>query len=343
MRPSGMAVEADTADTKAIDGISDVEAATRLSSEGPNELPSSKPRNIFSIAIGVVREPMFMLLVAGGVIYLLLGDVQEALLLLGFVFVVIGITLYQEQKTERALEALRDLSSPRALVIRAGERKRVPGREVVRGDVVVLSEGDRVPADARILQSTNMSVDESLLTGESVPVNKTPWDGVMLADRPGGDDLPFVYSGTLIVQGHGIAEVTSTGVQTEIGKIGKALSTVEIEATPLQRETGRLVRSLALIGLSLCSVVVVGYGISRGDWLDGLLAGIAMAMAMLPEEFPVVLTIFLALGRLAHLTAPGPHSSDSSCRDPWVGYGALRRQDRYPDHQPDVGAGVGDP
>ena len=283
-------------DAGSIQGLSESEAAKRLKEDGYNELPSTKRRSFFTIAYEVVREPMFLLLIGGGIIYLMLGDVREAAMLLGFVFVVMGITLYQERKTERALEALRDLSSPRALVIRDGSQKRVAGREVVRGDVIVISEGDRVPADAVLMTAVNLSVDESLLTGESVPVRKTQSDGPAEMSRPGGDDLPFVYSGTLAVQGIGIGEVLATGPHTELGKIGKALQSIEPEETLLQRETGALVRKLALIGLSLCSVVVVVYGLTRHDWLKGLLAGITLAMAMLPEEFPVVLTIFLALG-----------------------------------------------
>ncbi len=202
-------------------GLSDDEAGDRLRRDGHNELPASKPRSLFAIALEVVREPMFLLLVASGSLYLLLGDLTEGLLLLAFVFVVMGITLYQERKTERALEALRDLSSPRALVIRSGGRKRIPGREVVRGDLVMLAEGDRVPADAVLLDSTGLTVDESLLTGESVPVRKRA-TSVLAGDlrdlairgeavaacspkrRRGGG--PSVFSGTLVVQGQGVAE-----------------------------------------------------------------------------------------------------------------------------------------
>ena len=243
---------------------------------------------------------MFLLLVAGGVLYLILGDVEEALMLLGFVFVVIGITLYQERKTQRALEALRDLSSPRALVIRDGAEKRIAGRDVARGDALVIREGDRVPADAVLLFSSNLLVDESLLTGESLPVTKSAADSAadpnLDMERPGGEDRPFIYSSTLVVQGYGVAQVRATGVHTEVGKIGKSLQALEQEATPLQKETRRLVRDLAVLGLSLCLIVIVVYGLTRGDWLHGSLAGITLAMAMLPEEFPVVLTIFLALG-----------------------------------------------
>ncbi len=277
-------------------GLSEQEAQSRLQLEGPNELPSAKKRSTLVIALDVIREPMFLLLVACGVVYLLLGDKEEALMLMGFVVVVMGITLYQERKTERALEALRDLSSPRALVIRDAIERRIAGRDVVRGDVIVLREGDRVPADSVILSDENLAADESLLTGESVAVRKSSWDGKSEMGRPGGDDLPFVYSGTLVVQGRAIAEVRATGIRTELGKIGKALQTVETEATVLQKETGRLVKKLAVFGLCLCSLVVVGYGLTQGNWLKGLLAGITLAMATLPEEFPVVLTIFLALG-----------------------------------------------
>jgi Ca2+-transporting ATPase len=279
-----------------LSGLSQKEAERRLEKEGYNELPSEKPRSILAIVLGVIREPMFLLLLGGGGVYLLVGDRQEALILLSFVFVIIGITFYQERRTERTLEALRDLSSPRALVIREGEARRIAGREVVRGDIVILYEGDRVPADGILLSSINMSIDESLLTGESVPVRKkTGGEGAEM-ERAGGDGTPFVYSSTLVVRGNGVAEMRATGAGTEIGKIGTAIRSLESEKTGLQVQTERLVRNIAFVGLLLFLVVVFIYGASRGNWLDGLLAGIALAMAMLPEEFPVVLTVFLVLG-----------------------------------------------
>ena len=286
-------------DVKNLSGLTSDEAQRRLVAEGPNELPSAKKRSLLHIVLEVVREPMFLLLAGCGALYLLLGDHQEALMLLSFVFVVMGITIYQERKTENALEALRDLSSPRALVIRDSQQKRIPGREVVRGDVVLVSEGDRVPADSVLLWTMNLSVNESLLTGESLPVRKASVEGPAESvemERPGGEDTPFVYSGTLVVQGQGVAEVKSTGARTEIGRIGKALQTVEAEETALNRETGRMVRTWAMLGFALFAAVVIVYGLTRADWIQGLLAGITLAMAMLPEEFPVVLTIFLALG-----------------------------------------------
>ena len=282
--------------TEKIQGLTEQQVKQKIAAEGYNELPSSKPKSLIHIALGVFKEPMFLLLVACGALYLFLGDVQEGLMLLGFVFVIMGIEFYQEKKTEKALDALKDLASPRALVIREGVEKRIAGREVVTDDIMILQEGDRVPADALVLYSVNLSADESLLTGEPVPVRKAEWTEGTLQARPGGDDLPFVFSGSMIVQGNGIVKVTSTALNTEIGKIGKALNEVKDEPTKLKREMGSLVKKLAIIGILLCLVVIVVYTITRGDLLKGFLAGITLAMAMLPEEFPVVLTIFLALG-----------------------------------------------
>jgi P-type Ca2+ transporter type 2C len=277
-------------------GLSVADVAARIAEEGYNELPQSQKKSVFAILFEIVREPMFLLLIACGVLYLILGDFKEALMLLGFVFVIIGITLYQENKTERALDALRDLSSPRALVVRNGAHARIAGRDVVRDDIVLLAEGDRVPADAVVLHAVSLSADESLLTGESVPVMKSTWDGAASLGRPGGDGNPMVYSGTMIVRGQGIVRITSTGPRTEIGKIGKALQSLETEDTNLQKQTGKIVKTFALAGIVLCVLVVVVYGLTRGDWIKGLLAGLSLAMATLPEEFPVVMTIFLALG-----------------------------------------------
>ncbi|EHH12723.1 ATPase [Mesorhizobium amorphae] len=279
-------------------GLSEAEAQARLATEGFNELPRSSRRTSLRIAIEVMREPMLALLLGGGSVYLLLGDLQEALILLAFATLSVGITIVQEARTERVLEALRDLTSPRALVIRDGERKRIAGREVVRGDTVVLGEGDRVPADIMLIQSRDIQTDESLLTGESVPVRKiAARDGDLPAEcRPGGDDLPFAFSGSLVVRGSGIGEVLATGPLSQIGAIGQSLSTMETEAPRLQRQTKRLVGIFALVGGAVSVLAVVLYGVLRGGWLDAVLAGIALGMSMLPEEFPMVLTIFMAMG-----------------------------------------------
>jgi Ca2+-transporting ATPase len=191
---------------------------------------------------------MFLLLIGCGTIYLILGDAQEAFMLLGFVLFIMAISLYQERKTERTLEALRDLSSPRALVMRDGQQRRIAGRNVVRGDVLLLAEGDRVPADAMILSCSHLLADESILTGESVPVRKIAAGRLVEMGRPGGDNLPFVYSSTLVVQGHGVARALATGQQTEIGKIGKALQKLETNRRRCKKRQAILCAGLRCLG-----------------------------------------------------------------------------------------------
>jgi len=280
-------------------GLSVEEAARRLARDGPNELPAERPRGLGRIVLGVFREPMIALLLLAFAVYLVLGDIGEGLILLVFVLVVVLITVVQERRTERALHALRDLSSPRALVVRGGERCRIPGRDVVCGDIVLLAEGDRVPADAVLLDGRNLRVDEALLTGESVAVRKSATESGAIPETmgpPGGEGTPFVYSGTLVVGGQGVARVAAIGSETELGRIGGALEAIEPGTSRLQREVRSLVRAFAIFGIALSVVVAFVYGSSRHDWLAGVLAGVALAMAILPEEFPVVLTVFMALG-----------------------------------------------
>lgn len=278
-------------------GLAEEQAAALLARDGYNELASARPSSILAVAAGILREPMFLLLIACGAIYLALGSRQEALMLLGFVFVVIGITLFQENKVERALEALRSLASPRARVVRGGALRIIPGRDVVPGDIVLLVEGDRIPADAALIESTNLMIDESLLTGESAPVQKQVAAVGTSQPAGAGVDSPHrVFSGTLVVQGKGMARVTGTGANTAIGRIGKALSAIEPEVTRVQRETAGVVKRLAVVAGLLALLVALWYGATRADWLNGLLVGLTLAMAVLPEELPVVLTIFLGLG-----------------------------------------------
>ena len=271
-------------------GLSSAEAAQRLAQDGPNELPGHGPRSLGGIVREVLTEPMFLLLIAAATIYVLLGDLREAIVLASSIVVVVLITIFQERRTEQALARLRDLSSPRALVIRDGVERRIAGHEVVVGDRIVLREGDRVPADAVLNSSTALSADESILTGESLPVDKSA------SGSGDADENARVYSGSLVVRGFGVAQVTATGMRTEIGKIGRALTTLTTETTPLFLETRRITRRVAVGGLLLCAVIVVVYGASRDDWLGGVLAGITVAMGILPEEIPVVLTVFLAMG-----------------------------------------------
>ena len=279
-----------------ITGLSTIEAQQRLAVSGHNELTPPHPRRLRHIVADVLHEPMFLLLIAAGGIYLLLGDVGDALMLLFFVVLIIVLTVSQEHKSERVLEALRDLSSPRALVIRDDQQQRIAGREVVQGDLMLLKEGDRVAADAVLLSCNDLFADESLLTGESVPVRKRSGSANSAVLQPGGDDQPFVYGGTVLVQGSGIGLVTATGKSSAIGQIGKSLENAQSGESPLRTQTDRLVRRLAIAASALCLILVLIYGISRDHWLDALLAGITLAMSALPEEFPVILSVFMALG-----------------------------------------------
>jgi Ca2+-transporting ATPase len=277
-------------------GLSAVEAAQRLAADGPNELPRDQSGGVARMLWGAVREPMFRLLLAAALLYLVLGELHEGLFLIAMVGIMIGSTLYQQRKTDLALDALRTLFSPRARVIRDGKVEEIDSRELVCGDLIVVGEGDRVPADAVVLSCSSMRVDESLLTGEAVAVTKRSAGADVPPQPPGGDDLPFVYSGTLLVQGHGTARVTATGTRSAAGRIGAALHLLTVERSPLQRQLDRMIRRFATGGLLLSLVLVLIHGISKGDWMQGLLAGIALAMSMLPEEIPVVLTVFPALG-----------------------------------------------
>jgi Ca2+-transporting ATPase len=281
-------------------GLSSAAAALRLKSDGYNELPAGARRSVYRIAFEVVRQPMFALLIAGGVVYLILGVLTEALLLLVFASLSVLITIVQESRSERVLEALRNLASPRALVIRDGNRVQIAGREVVRDDLLVITEGDRVAADAIVMDGHDLMLDESLLTGESFPVRKRA-AAVHLPTEPvradaGGEDSPYVFAGTLVVRGTAKALVRATGAHSEMGKIGKDLQAIETEQPHLQRQMSWLIRDFAIVGAVAGAMVVLLFGLLRGSWLQAMLGGIAIGMSLLPEEFPLVMTVFMAMG-----------------------------------------------
>lgn len=280
-------------------GLTEAEARARQQADGPNEIPRQPSRSVLRIALQVSKEPMIQLLVAAGLIYLVLGDQAEALMLLAFVAFSVSISVVQEKRTENVLEALRDLSSPRALVVRNGEQKRIAGRDVVRGDLLILAEGDRVPADAHLISSTDLLIDESLLTGESMLVDKVALSSSAsesVSASPALASSTMVYSGTLVAKGHGLAQVTAIGLLSEIGKIGRLLGELEDQPTQLHRETRRFVKIFGVIGITLSLAVTLIFGVMRDAWLEGVLAGIALAMSMLPEEFVLVLSVFMAMG-----------------------------------------------
>ena len=263
-------------------GLTSQQARERLARDGENTLPGQAPRGLVQIGADVVREPMFLLLMAAGGVYLSMGEPREALALLGFIAVIIVVTVLQAARTERALDALRELSAPPATVLRDGQWLRVPSRSLVVGDVIELAEGMRVPADACLTDAHECALDESLLTGESVPVAKAAGDEVM--------------AGTLMVGGQAHATVRATGRHTALGGIGASLGTLEAAASPLTRQLGRMTRTLAVAGGALSTLLALLVWLGGETWQQAVLAGITLAMGVLPQEFPVILTVFLALG-----------------------------------------------
>ena len=286
-------------DALALQGLSQTEAARLLERDGPNELPAAAGRGILRITFETMREPMFLLLIGAAGLYLVLGDLGEGLFLMGGALATIGLVVLQEARSEKALAALRDLSQPHARVIRDNVERSVAARELVPGDIVLVGEGERLPADGALVTGDVLSVDESALTGESAPVSKRPLEPGEIVDAdaaPGSESGPSLFSGTLVVRGQAVARVSRTGVQTALGRIGVSLAAIVQEPTPLQKTAGKLVTWLGVLAIGFCAVVAILYGLMRADWIGGALAGITVAIALIPEEFPMVLAVFLALG-----------------------------------------------
>lgn len=292
-------------DARLLTGLTTTEAQRRLEISGPNELPSRGGRSLGRIVRETMREPMFLLLTGAAVLYLFLGDLGEGLFLLGGAAATIGLVIFQEARSERALAALRDLAQPHARALRDGVQRQIPARELVPGDILLIGEGERLPADGALVAGDVLSVDESALTGESAPVSKQPAVGGMLTPVEPGEGAASgssLYSGTLVVGGQGVVQVCSTGAASALGRIGSSLAGIRQEPTPLQKTARRLVGILGLMALLFCVVVAVAYGLLRNDWVGGVLAGITVAISLIPEEFPMVLAVFMALGawRLAN-------------------------------------------
>ncbi len=261
-------------------GLTAEQAHQQLAMDGPNVLEAAHKRGVLQRLWDMLRQPMFALLVLAATLYLLLGDLAEGLTLCLFVLAVMALTFYQEGKSEAAIDALRQLSQPFAHVVRDGQRIKIPSCDVVMGDLLLISEGDRIAADGDLVQTDQLQVDESMLTGESVPVDK----------------VDAVFAGTFVVRGHATVRVTATGMRGQMGRIGATLNHIKDDITPLQQQTAQLVTVLAWITLVLCVAMVLTLGLRDGAWVPALLSGIALAMAILPEEYPVVLALMPALG-----------------------------------------------
>jgi Ca2+-transporting ATPase len=267
-------------------GLSEAEARARLARDGPNRLPAPRRRTVATATLAVLRQPMVLLLLACTALYAALGNAFDGAVLAVSVVVVAAISVSQELRTQRVLEALRDLSSPRSTVVRDGVVRRIPSLELVVGDRLVVQEGDRMACDAELLRAHGLRADESLLTGESLPVDK---DSADAASRR-------LHAGTLVVQGDGIAVVCATGARTALGRIGGSLASIEPPASRLQAELQRLVRLVATAALVTCLFAATVFAWREGSWIAGLLVGLTLAMAIVPEEFAVVWTVMLALG-----------------------------------------------
>jgi P-type Ca2+ transporter type 2C len=275
-------------------GLSEDEAKRRLAEHGPNELQAARRISPWAILLDQLKNVLILVLLAAVGVSASLGDVLEAAVIAAIVLLAVLLGFFQEFRAERAIEALREMAAPTATVVRGGEEREVPARDLVPGDVLLIQAGDRIPADARLVEAVNLKAEESALTGESEPVDKTA--GPLPPDLGLGDRANMVWAGTAATYGRGRAVVVATGMETEFGRIARMLDTVEEGRTPLQRNLDRVGRSLALAGLAVV-LLVVALGLLRGQpFLEMLVSGIALAVAVVPEALPAVVTISLALG-----------------------------------------------
>lgn len=283
-----------------LQGLTSEQAEKLQEKYGKNELVKKKKENFFHKILHVISEPMFLLLLVAAVIYFVLGEPRDGIIMLVFVVGIISIDVVQEWKTDKTLNALKDLSAPRIKVIRDGVEITIASSELVPGDVMLIAEGVKIPADGEIIKASDLCVDESSLTGEAENVWKmTIYDSETSSDYWRKD---YCYAGTLVTQGSAFILVDKTGTSTEYGKIGLNLASAPVEQTPLQKQTGKLVKFCAVLaGILFVLVAVITYfnipdHVFKERIIESILSGITLAMAMIPEEFPVILTVFLSMG-----------------------------------------------
>lgn len=280
-------------------GLSTEEAKNRQLKYGKNEMSHTKKKNFWYNFFHVLKEPMFILLLTVSLIYFILGEQTDGLIMLIFVNVIIWIEIIQEWKTDKTLQALKELSDPTVMVYRDNKRIELKSHDLVPGDVIYISEGVKIPADGFVIQESTLLVDESSLTGESVGVWKNKYNNEP-SDLYFRDD--YCYAGTLVISGSALVEVDKIGFDTEYGKIGKKTSEAPQNKTPLQVQVDKLVSISATFAFILFVIVsiITYFNISDHAFVDrvieSILAGITLAMAMIPEEFPVILTVFLSMG-----------------------------------------------
>jgi Ca2+-transporting ATPase len=278
-----------------LSGLTNQEAAQRLIEFGPNMIAQPTRKRVASIIGETFREPMFLLLLAAAGLYLVFGDLAEGIFLSGGALLSLSLVVVQEARSERALAALNALAEPKARVMRDGSLVTIAAKELVPGDVVLLTEGTRVPADGKLIEGSALEVDESTLTGEAAACTKVAAGGLADANR-GPRGSCEVFASTLVLRGQGLAEVTRTGTATRIGQIGSALHDIQEQPTLVQRDIRWLISRIGILALLFCVTVAVTYGLVRHDWFQGALSGLTLAISLIPEEFPMVLVIFMTLG-----------------------------------------------
>jgi Ca2+-transporting ATPase len=275
-------------------GLSSQEVIKLLQEYGKNELVPEKKNSFCRKALEIIKEPMFLLLFGAALLYFILGEPKDGAIMICFVAFMIGINVFQEWRTDRTLQALKDLSSPKVRVIRNGVIEKIDSKELAVGDLMLLEEGEKISADGRIIEMFDLGMDESTLTGES----DVAWKKINLSaeDEDAHWRRDHCYAGTAVTQGSAIVKVTATGLKTEYGKIGQDILSAPQQPTPLEKQTRYLIKVCSLIGLLLFVLVALATYAHTDSLISSILSGITLAMAMIPEEFPVILTVFLAMG-----------------------------------------------
>lgn len=287
------------------EGLSSAEVEERLEGFGPNELAPVRRETLGHVLLEAITEPMILLLLSVGVLYAFWGEVWETAIVFGIIGILVGVEAYNEWRTEKALESLRELSQPLAAVRRDGKVVEVPIASLVPGDVVILTAGRRVPADLRLVESVALAIDESILTGESVPVEKDP-EAILSEVTPLAERRNLAFAGTLVVQGRGIGLIVATGSDTEWGRIARQTGEIRPDKTPLQLSMRELARWTVIAALALTVLTAASaYFRQLASPKDAILSGLAMAFFTIPEELPIIITMVLALGgwRLARQRA----------------------------------------
>jgi len=268
-----------------ISGLSEKDIPSLQQQHGKNNFQYESSRRLYQVFVEMAKEPMFLLLLLACIIYFLLGQLTEGFMMLAATCLVSTISLYQDIRSSKALEALKQFTEPLVTVVRDGIEKTILTRELVPGDIIKLEEGNKVPADATIMQSNDLSVNESIITGESMPVEKNETTGHQL-----------LYQGATINSGQCYATVTATGNNTTLGKLGKTVTAITAPKTLLQQQVNKFVRQLAVFGISAFLVIWAINFLKTGLWVESLLFALTLAMAAVPEEIPVALSSFMALG-----------------------------------------------